>query len=143
MNQTAAHAVCRQESETPVTAPSGKPARLVRAALLAIVAFGILTAGIAATLHALRMADPSPAIPEAALPAGAPMAHPHCPANSAGSITDRIDIVVADQDLPRFTRTLQELAHRQGDCYHNTYQHRFHTGHRLTLPAPAIQQIRS
>ena len=141
MNPTAARAVCRPESETPVTAPSGKPARLVRAALLAIVAFGILTAGIAATLHALRLADPPPAIPEAALPAGDPVAHPHCPANTTGRVTNPVELVVADRDLPRFTRVLRQLAYRHGVCYHSIYQHRFHTGHRLTLPGSAISQI--
>ena len=136
MNQTAV------QSETPVTAPTGKPARLVRAALLAIVAFGILAGGIATAVHALRMANPPPAISASALPAGTLVAHPNCAAATAGHSVDQTHITVAHRDLAGFTRALHEWTSRQGGCYHTTYPEHNYTRHHLTLPTPAISRIK-
>ena len=131
----------RPEPAAGLNAPGARTASQVRAALLTISAFGILSAGIAAVIWSLRLSDPPPALPASALLIATQTPHPYCGSATIGRVTAPLNIAISHRDLAGFSRLLQDFAHRQGGCYHNIYDRRSHTAHRLTLPDSAIRQI--
>lgn len=141
MNQVPNSPGPRPEPAAGLNAPGARTAGQVWATLLTIAAFGILSAGIATVIQSLRLSDPPSAIPASALCIAAQAPHPYCGPATTGRVTATLNITISHHDLAGFSRSLQDFAHRQGGCYHNIYDRRAHTAHRLTLPDSAIRQI--